>query len=171
MVGGDQFKNAMRAVAGSVVVVTVGVIGQRTGLTATSLVSLTVEPPTLLVCVNKSASAHDRILSQRTFAVNVLDEDGRTIADAFAGRSRLSGEQRFADGMWTVGKTGVPLLTRSIVSFECKVAAGFIVDSHTLFVGEVVHAEFNKPSRPLMYVDGKYASVAHLGTDSSGLSI
>src|ERR1700737_1538566 len=94
------FREAMGQLASGVCVVTFGSGGERTGLTATSVASLSADPPSLLVCVNRAASRHRSVQSHGEFVVNVLAADQREIADRFGGAAGLEGAARFLDGRW-----------------------------------------------------------------------
>lgn len=157
---GRQFMRAMRSIAGTVSLVSVGRHGDRTGLTVTSVISLTVDPPILGISVNKSASAHDRIKRERCFAVSVLNHGHTAVANTFAGRTGVDGEDRFSHQQWGTRKTGAPLFEDAVASFDCKLALEFDVGSHTLFGGEVVHVECQGTLVPLVYFDGSYVSLA-----------
>ena len=87
------FKDAMRRLVGGVCVITAGAGEERTGLTATSAVSLSVEPPTMIVCVNREASAWPVIHREGHFCVNVLGARHRAVADRFAGRGGVKGRR------------------------------------------------------------------------------
>ncbi|MDG9697198.1 flavin reductase family protein, partial [Streptomyces sp. DH17] len=105
-VDAKDFKQAMRQCAGAVALVTVGAEhGKRTGLTVTSACSLSDNPPSLIVCVNRNASAHERIREERAFAINFLHEDHAGLALTFSGQKGVNGDDRFAFGQWTRGTT------------------------------------------------------------------
>ncbi|MGY4424800.1 flavin reductase (DIM6/NTAB) family NADH-FMN oxidoreductase RutF [Bradyrhizobium sp. JR6.1] len=108
-VDAQSFKQAMRHCAGAVALVTVGrEPGQRTGLTVTSACSLSDNPPSVLVCVNRNASAHERIRAERHFVINFLNEDHALLALTFSGQKGVNGDDRFGFGRWTTGATGAP---------------------------------------------------------------
>ena len=98
-VDAKDFKQAMRQCAGAVALVTVGAEhGKRTGLTVTSACSLSDNPPSLIVCVNRNASAHARIREEGAFAINFLHEDHALLALTFSGQKGVNGDDRFAFG-------------------------------------------------------------------------
>lgn len=154
------FRCAMRNVAGTVAVIAVGKQkGQRTGLTATSICSLSDDPPALLVCVNRSASAHSRIRADRCFSVNVLAEDQQMLANRFAGREQVAGEARFAIDQWTTLETGAPVLLDAIAVFDCELSSEYQTPTHSIFVGLVRDARVQVAEAPLVYLRGAYAAV------------
>ncbi|MFT3799998.1 MAG: flavin reductase family protein [Burkholderiaceae bacterium] len=153
-----DYRNLMRNHAGATVVIATGSPGSRTGLTATAFCSLSDAPPLILVCVNKSASAHPLILETRCFSVNLLDRGQQDIALRFAGRTGLKGEERF-DADWTCGATGVPVLRRALANLECELASAHDHGSHSVFVGEVRALAANEHATPLIYFRGDFGGL------------
>ncbi len=154
----DQFKIGMRRLAGAVNLVTTGGGGVvRQGLTATAVCSLTIDPPTLLACVNKSASAHDAIADNGAFCVNVLAESQRDLANLFSDNDAI--DQRFLEGSWLELETGAPVLDGCLCSFDCKVLERLERSTHTIFVGQVVAVAESENQPPLLYFDGQYATL------------
>jgi flavin reductase (DIM6/NTAB) family NADH-FMN oxidoreductase RutF len=95
------FRAAMRELAGGVAVVTVGQGGDITGFTATSVASLSARPPRLLVCVSQTSSSWQALQRHASFAVNLLSDADRLLADRFAGRDGLENAARFAGFPWS----------------------------------------------------------------------
>ena len=156
----DAFKAGMRRLAAGVTIVTTLHDGERSGLTATAVTSLSTDPPQLLVCVNRTAAAHDLIHRGAKLAVNVLARGHEKLAARFAGQDGIHGVERFAAGRWTKLKTGAPVLADAIAAFDCVV--GETVDSatHTIFIGRVVGVRARADGKPLVYEAGGYGSVA-----------
>ena len=92
----------------------------RAGLTATSVCSLTAEPPRLLACVHRDADAHGLILESGYFAVNVLTREQQDLAEHFGGRDSSHGPTRFGLGTGSIGRTGIPVLVDAAAVFECR---------------------------------------------------
>jgi flavin reductase (DIM6/NTAB) family NADH-FMN oxidoreductase RutF len=151
------FRAAMRNVPGAVSIVTTGYLPHRHGLTLTAGCSLSTEPPSVLVCVNRSAGAHDTILSSGAFCWNILGTEHLDLALTFSGRDGSKGDIRFADGLWRDLKTGAPSLIDAICSFDCRVVNAHSSGSHTIFTGEVVAQIAREGGEPLVYVDGVFA--------------
>jgi flavin reductase (DIM6/NTAB) family NADH-FMN oxidoreductase RutF len=151
----ELFKTGMRRLAAGVTIITTFHEGERRGLTATAVCSVSMAPPTLLCCVNRQGSAHDSILASGLFAVNVLTADDHALAERFGG-SEL-GEARFSEGAWGVLETGAPILKSAFVGFDCRVVQAFDGASHTIFLGEVV-AQSVADGEPLCYLGGAYGS-------------
>src|SRR5262249_26014858 len=104
------FRQAMRDLAGGVTVVTVGKGAGINGFTATSVTSLCLYPPRVLVCLAQSSSSWNVLQRHRCFGINLLRDEEHGLADRFAGRDGLKGAARFAGVRWTTMLTGAPVL-------------------------------------------------------------
>lgn len=155
-ISADEFRASMRHLAGAVTVIATGAEGHRFGLTATAVCSLSDDPATLLVCVNRSASAHDVISRNRTFSVNLLANDQEPIAGRFAGRAGLKGEARFEDCDWRTLATGAPTLVDALATFDCEVNQEHVFATHTIFIGRVVASKARETAEPLVYLRGAF---------------
>lgn len=155
-VSATDFRQSMRQLAGTVTVVATGSAGARFGLTATAICSLSDDPPTLLACVNRSASAHDVIQKNRSFSVNLLSGEQAAVANRFAGRSGLRGEARFEGATWGTLHTGSPILKDALAAFDCQVAQEQVFPTHTIFIGKVVAAAAREDADPLIYIRGAF---------------
>jgi flavin reductase len=118
---------------------------------------LSAEPPRLLVCVNKSASAHDAILRNGVFCVNVLSQSQSNLAQVFATTDSM--DQRFQEGEWAGLETGSPVLENAMVSFDCRIGETVAQSTHTIVIGDVVAMRGGSGSEPLLYYDGAYGRV------------
>ena len=152
-----NFKDAMRHVAATVYAVTTGHGGERFGILATAVSSLSFDPPSLLVCINRSASLHEPMASASLFCVNVLGLGNRDVADRFMKSG--SPEDRFAVGDW-IEESGVPILSNAQSSFLCRVADRHVYGTHTIFVGELISARHRDNAKPLTYYDGRYIDIS-----------
>jgi flavin reductase len=141
----------MRRTASSVAVITVAHEGAIHGMTATAMTSVSAEPPTLLVVVNRTTRTHPFIRKSGRFAVNVLAEGQEEIAKRFA-----SGiDDQFEGVAHDRAGAEVPIIAGAAATFVCTAIEAFDVATHTIFIGEVEdahHAEL----RPLLYHDGRY---------------
>lgn len=150
----------MRNVADQVSIVATGTPGRRTGLTASAVCSLSDLPPMLLVCINRSSSAHDVILENGIFSINALAEGQEAIARIFAGHEGLRGEQRFMEvGDWTTGVTGAPLLGSAVCQLECRLSEYHETSTHTVFFGTVIAGFAAQETPPLLYHRGAYTGL------------
>ncbi|WP_029005414.1 flavin reductase family protein [Azorhizobium doebereinerae] len=147
----DAYRAGMRRLAGAVSVLTVGEGTSRTGLTASSLTSFSVDPPTLLICINKGSSVRGELLARGVFAVNVLAAGQQELAERFAGMKGLHGEERFAAGGWTQLATGAPVLDGALANFDCRLDEVIERHSHMIVLGRVVATRLAEAAEPLLY--------------------
>lgn len=151
------FKKGMRHLAASVTLITTRHHDLRGGLTATAVCSVSAEPPQILVCVNKSASAHDPIGESGFFCVNILSPGHRKLAERFAGMDGIEGDERFHDlGDWSTLTTGAPVLRGCPVSFDCRLVTKVSAGTHTIYIGEIVDLVLDPAAAPLLYADGSF---------------
>jgi flavin reductase len=159
----DSFREAMRRFATTVSIITCVHGGSRFGMSATAVTSLSADPPSLLVCVNKSAATH-RVMSRGgRFCVNVLRSVHSGLSQAFSGK--LKGEERFRVGNWDQTKDGLPFLNDAQANLFCEIVRVVDYETHTIFIAHVHSARVQKEVDPLLYQDGKYA-IAQPVTDA-----
>lgn len=163
MILSADFKQAMRHLAGGVVIVATEHQGRRAGLAATAVCSVSADPPTILVCINEGASAHEPILRSGCFSVNLLASRQGDIARRFSGEMGVKGEDRFAIGTWTPRETGAPILEDALASFDCRVAEVVQMSTHSVFFGAVVGIANQAAARPLIYSHGTYGTFSPEG--------
>src|ERR1700761_213058 len=120
-VASADFRAAMRQLTGGVSVITVGRGREIAGMTVTSVSSFSVEPPSLIVSVNRSASSWPLLKRDGFFGVNILNADQVDIAERFSGKNGLKGADRFGDAEWFTRASGVPLLVGALAAIECEV--------------------------------------------------
>jgi flavin reductase (DIM6/NTAB) family NADH-FMN oxidoreductase RutF len=94
----------------------------------------------VLVCVNKSAGAHDTIKASQAFCWNILAAQHSALARTFSGQDGIKSDVRFTEGLWQTLVTGAPSLIEAICSFDCRVVEAHDAGSHTIFVGTVLPA-------------------------------
>jgi flavin reductase (DIM6/NTAB) family NADH-FMN oxidoreductase RutF len=152
----QAYRAIMRHQAGAVTIIAVGDAGNRTGLTATAVCSLTDTPPTLLACVNRTASAHRPIRATCAFSINLLARDQLDLAMRFSGKAGLEGEQRFSDDEWQTLTTGAPVLRNALASLDCELADEHGFDTHSIFIGRVKDGAFREHAQPLLYFRGDF---------------
>jgi len=156
------YRNLMRHQAGAVALITVGKPGNRTGLTATAVVSLTDNPATLIVCVNRTASAHKPIQAERCFGVNLLSLDHGPLASRFSGKAGLEGEARFEEKDWTTLVTGAPVLKDALASLDCELIEEHGFSTHSVFVGRVRAGQSRDEAEPMIYFRGAFRKLGDL---------
>jgi flavin reductase len=157
----EQFKLGMRLLAGAVNIITSAHGGRRYGMTATAVCSVTADPPTVLVCINKLATTHGIVAKSKVFCVNLLRADDWELSTTFSGAT--SGEGRFKSRDWTRLATGAPVLIDALVSFDCRVVKKVMHGTHGIFLGQVEQVLIGKPGKPLLYSEGQYAKLASRG--------
>ena len=151
----EAFRESMRHVAATVYAVTTMDGGIRYGILATAVSSLSFEPPSLLVCVNRSASLHDPLERAERFCVNVLGLGNRDVAARFM----QAGADRFEVGDWTE-EHGVPVLANAQSSLVCRTAHRHSYGTHTIFIGELLAASHRHDAAPLTYFDRDYIDIS-----------
>jgi flavin reductase len=159
-ISSDDFRNGMRRLAGGVCILTSEHNGQPAGLTATAVTSLSVDPPRLLACVNKKASAYPVIEQSKTLCVNVLTAEEVSFARRFAGMvPGVAGADRFAEGLWCEPEGGAPALKSALVSFQCRIAETVPASTHVILICDVMGVVLGQAdAMPLIYVNGQFTS-------------
>ena len=158
---------AMRQLAASVSVVAAECEGIRGGLTMTAVCSVSLDPPTMLICVNRSSSSHKLIAKAENFSVNILNENQRVIAEVFAGQTELTDwDERFAAGnaVWSRAGDGTPVLEEARANVLCRTRETIESGSHTIFFGEVLEIRVHdyEDGHALLYSQGDYRGVSDL---------
>ena len=156
-----QLKDAMRHMAGGVSVITCGTGEGRTGLTATSATSLSVDPPRMLICVNRTASAWAAIQAHRHFAVNILADHHEDVAAKFAGRDGVKGAARYEGADWLELGSGAWGLRGALAVLDCEVEEILERHSHGIVIGAVTSVQFGAApgSGALVYAQGRFSSL------------
>lgn len=147
----DDFRAAMRQLAATVCVITAGEGAARRGLTATAVCSLSVDPPAMLVCVNRSGQAHHAIAAAGAFCVNILAAGQRDTALRFAGQGGEAGAAKFAPYGWTRLATGAPALDGALVNLDCALTEATAAGTHSIFIGTVRQIRFGAETSPLLH--------------------
>lgn len=149
------FKHAMRNLAGAVSVITIGVGENRTGFTATSVSSFSAEPPTILVNVDRKSSSWPALREAGSFAVNVLTDGQSAIADRFAGRGGIKGNDRYVGWDWNRLDSGNLGLKSAVAVIDCELEETIERHSHAIVLGRVRSVELTD-QQPLLYWRGQY---------------
>jgi flavin reductase (DIM6/NTAB) family NADH-FMN oxidoreductase RutF len=148
----QQFRKVMgRFAAGVTVVTTVAEDGTPSGLTATAFTSVSLQPPLVLVCIDKNAESLASVRRSGVFAVNFL----RAAQEAVSQRFAVSGGDKFAGVSTRSGVTGAPLLADSLGYVECRTTDVHDAGDHFIFVGQVEAADAGE-GEPLVYFNGAY---------------
>ncbi|MNM88270.1 FMN reductase (NADH) RutF [compost metagenome] len=154
----SQMLQAMRRLAKSVTIITTTDGRERYAMSATAVDSLSTEPPSLLICVNKTASLH-RVLEQGAdFCVNILGQEQEYLSHLCSGP--IKGEGRFQQGHWQTSAAGIPWLADAQAAILCKQDGKFRYGTHTVFIGRIEQIHHHGEISPLVYVDGTYTTTA-----------
>lgn len=158
---GASLRQAMRFMAGGVSVITVGTGADRTGLTVTTATSLSMEPPTMVICVNRSASAWPVIQRHRHFAVNILAAHQSDVAERFAGRGGVKGVERYDGAEWSTLASGASGLQGALAVIDCTVEEIIERHSHAIIIGAVISATagLGQSVDPLVYGHGRFTAL------------
>jgi flavin reductase (DIM6/NTAB) family NADH-FMN oxidoreductase RutF len=151
----DLFRQVMSQFATGVTIVTTRDGEEVHGLTANSFCSVSLEPPLVLVCVDKSAHSHDLIAAGRNFSVNILKASQEALARRFA-TNNLPADERFAGIQFRTEVTGAPILLESLGWLDCRLFATYPGGDHTIYVGEVLALGRNQHDDPLLYFHSGY---------------
>jgi flavin reductase (DIM6/NTAB) family NADH-FMN oxidoreductase RutF len=150
-----RFKLAMSHFASGVTIVTTEHEGVPYGMTVASFASLSLRPPLVLVCIDKSVKSHEAIMASRRFGVSILAEEQAELSNRFA--SKL--EDKFAGVAVRRGALGVPLIEHALCNIECRVTGQLPGGDHTIFVGETVEVHTTE-RKPLLYYRSGYRRIS-----------
>jgi flavin reductase len=147
----DAFRAAMRRFPTGITIVTTLLDGQPKGLTANAFSSVSVDPPSVLVVVNRATRTHPIIARSQRFCVNILAVEQRELAERFASRV----EDPFEGTRVRSGATGSPIFADALAYFDCDVFEEFAAATHAIFLGTVRECG-SRDGEPLGYFDGAY---------------
>lgn len=152
-----EFRRILGHLAAGIAVVTaVERDGSPRGLTANALTSVSLDPPLVLACVDRTSDTHDCIERAGAFGISFLGEDDEAVARRFAGEPA---EEKFAGVAYRSGSTGAPILTAALGWVDCRLWARYEGGDHTIFVGEVVDGDAGQGG-PLLYYRGGYGRLS-----------
>ena len=154
-----DFRNAMRQLTGGVSVITAGKGRDISGMTVTSVSSLSVDPPSLIVSLNRESSSWPLVKRYGVFGVNILTSDQIDIADRFTGKGGLKGADRFGGARWTTRASGVPLLADALAAIDCEVEDVIERHSHAIVIGRVLDVAVSTRTAALAYWQGRYVAI------------
>lgn len=158
----DAFKSAMRHLVGVVGVITTGRGEDRTGVIATSVSSFSMEPPAMLVCLNRTSSSWPVLQRHQGFCINVLAHDQLHVADRFAGRGGLRGVARYAGAQWQELATGALALSDALAVIDCDLEEAIERHLHAILIGRVKAIRTRTEAEPLLYWHGAYRHISNL---------
>jgi flavin reductase len=156
----EQFRDAMARLGAAVNVVTTDGAAGRTGFTASAVCSVTDDPPTLLVCVNRSSKGNALFKANGVLCVNTLASGCRALSDAFAGKGGLDADGRFGLATWTRLVTGAPVLEdAAVVAFDCRITEVLEKGSHSVLFAEIEAIRQGAPGGALIWYGRDYHPV------------
>jgi flavin reductase (DIM6/NTAB) family NADH-FMN oxidoreductase RutF/nitroreductase len=157
----QDFRAAMRRLAATVCIVTIADKEGWNGMTATSITSVSMDPASVLVCVNSTASLHEPMRSGTRYCINVLRSSQVPQAGAFSSK-KLKGAERFAPGAWEENAAGLPFLSDAQANLFCTIDQIVPYGTHTIFIGRVDEVRVAEDVAPLIYQDGQFAVTARI---------
>jgi flavin reductase (DIM6/NTAB) family NADH-FMN oxidoreductase RutF len=153
----DLMKQVNRQFVSGVTVVTAMDEQKPRGLAVNAFSSVSLDPPTVMVAVQRTSSTHDCLFRATHLAINILSTDQLDVVKTFATKS----EDKFAGLDWTPGPFGSPLIARSSAQMEVEIRERLQASTHTLFVCRVLHATVSD-RHPMVYSAGKFFDGAAL---------
>ena len=157
---GHNFRHAMRELASGVAIIACRDCEMLNGCTATSLCSLSLTPPSLLVCLNRNSSTLASIRRAGTFSANILAARHQALAERFAGRGGLQGADRFADGDWVSLATGAPILADACAAVDCHVDEIIEKHTHAILIGLVAAVRVEPAAAALLHWRSGFETLA-----------
>lgn len=155
-VPGSQFTSAMSTLASSISVVTAAHEQTREGRTVTAMLSLSADPPAVLVSITRESALSDVIEAAQGFSIAFLALGQDVVADAFAG---FGPKDRFLAGQWDVWPSGQPRLVGAMTSLECTLGGVIEMDTHTLYAGIVMRTRTHPDRQPLLWHRRRYSGL------------
>lgn len=154
------FKTALRGVAGACSVITVGTGAELSGLVLTTAVALSVDPPLIIACVNRTSSSFPLLKQLGCFGWNSLGAGHQPVAERFSGFNGEKGAERYAGAEWETSVTGARLLHGAPVACDCTVEEIVEYATHAIVIGRVRALRSTPGAGSLIYLDGGYLAVA-----------
>ncbi len=152
----QSYRDAMAWLGAAVSVVTTDGAAGRCGFTASAVCSVTDDPPTLLVCMNRGSDLNATFKSNGVLCVNTLHSDHEALSDAFAGYGEPDMDARFAAVTWSRLVTGSPVLSGAVVSFDCRIVQVAEVGTHSVFFCEPAALHIGPSRGALIYFGRAY---------------
>lgn len=157
----DVFRDAMRRFPGVVTLVTTRHGAERRGITATAVCSVTADPPSLLVCLNKATGTCAAVAETGHFNVNLLGQAAEDLALRFAGAGGVTGEEKFGEGDWRADDKGLPYLADALMSMSLDVTERTEAGSHVVYIGQIRSVRFGE-GEPLLYEQSAFRALARM---------
>ena len=146
----DLFKELMRRFAAGVTLVTFNENKKFGGLTVSSFCSLSVDPPLVLICIDRKIASHESLEKTDVFGVNICNSEQGKLAWDFA-NSNIDKNELIKSLPHTLTELGTPLLEGCLATMECKITKKYDGGDHTIFIGQVEEGKFDENAKPLVY--------------------
>ncbi len=150
-----DYRRIIGGFATGVTVLTTANDGLLHGMTANAVTSVSLDPLLLLVCISKSANAHEQVEATRRFTINILAADQEDISVTFAAKNEAE-RDRLQGVKYRMGTTGVPIIEGCLAFIECSVSDSIDGGDHTVYLGSVENAEVLRDASPLIFYQGEY---------------
>jgi flavin reductase (DIM6/NTAB) family NADH-FMN oxidoreductase RutF len=151
-----EFRRVLGHFASGVTVVTTAVDEIYHGITVSAFSSLSLDPPLVLVCIDRRASSHDALAKSGAFVVTILAEDGEWLSRLFSSQDA----NRFAKVRYRIGQDGAPMLEEALAVIDCRLDNQIAARDHSIFVGRVVDTDVRRKGKPLLYFRSGYGQLA-----------
>jgi flavin reductase (DIM6/NTAB) family NADH-FMN oxidoreductase RutF len=148
------YRVAMRAFATGVAIIACGRGAQRAGCVATAVASLSLDPPSLIVNLQRDGSTYRRLKESDAFSVNFLKSEQEPLAQRFAGGAPSA--ERFSEGAWIEGATGAPALADALATLDCRIVEILERYTHAIVIGRVAAAR-SVEGPALLHFRGRFA--------------
>ncbi len=151
-----QLREAAGAFVTGVTIVTTSAVEGQFGCTANAVASLSLDPPLMLVCLDRAANTHPRMMEARTFAINVIrgGAENEALCRLFAAKH----DDKFAGVPYRLGTGGAPILDAALAWLECELDRTYEGGDHTIFIGRVVDAATGE-GEPLVFHRGRFSTL------------
>ncbi len=161
MIDRQHFRDAMARLGAAVnVITTITAAGERLGFTASAVCSVTDDPPTMLVCMNRGSALNVAFKAAGVLCINTLASVQEPLSGLFAGVDDVPMAARFERANWSVMQSGAPVLDGAVVSVDCRIAQITEVGTHTVFFCEAVASQVGGAQDGLIYFGRAYHRVA-----------
>ncbi len=154
-----EFREAMARLAATVHIVTTEYAGQRHGMTMTAICSLSLDPLSIVLCVNRSATSHDALRAAGALSLNMLGEDQAGMAARFSGALGNRREARFESAEWQDNSGYGPMLTSALARLDCRIALAEPFGTHSILACHVDRVVLGRARPALIYADRRYATI------------
>ena len=152
----ETLERALRALAKAVVLIACRSVGddRRFVMAATAVTPVSMEPPSMLICINRTASCYPALAEGAAFSISILAEQQRSIAELCTGAANR--DRRFSSGRWRAASDGTPYLDDALASMVCTQENRIAFGTHDVILGRVREVAVNAVHAPLIYADNRY---------------